>query len=275
MKYCRMQQLIVAAVVLVILPLCLPAQQDSTRRVIAYFTGKNDLAHISFVAEAHPWLTKECAAAGLQYDTSSNWAAMTPALLSRYRLVILLDTRPDLPQARQALEQYMKKGGGLLAFHFSAFALTPSAYPDNWSWYHHELLGAGSYKGNTWRPTSAILQVMDSTHPVTKGLPSLFRSAPNEWYSWQEDLRKNPDIQLLLSIDSSSFPLGTGPKQHEVWHQGFYPVVWAHRRYKMVYINMGHNDMDYEGGTNRTLSHSFGVAAQDQLIRQALRWLAL
>jgi hypothetical protein len=43
----------------------------------------------------------------------------------------------------------------------------------------------------------------------------------------------------------------------------------------MIYINMGHNDMDYEGGTNRTLSHSFGITAQDQLIRQSLRWLVL
>ncbi|MFT3674714.1 MAG: ThuA domain-containing protein [Chitinophagaceae bacterium] len=275
MKYWKIQQLIATAFIFVLLPLCLPAQQDSSRRVIAFFTGKNDLAHISFIAEAHPWLTRECAAAGLQYDTSSNWMAMTPDLLRRYRLVILLDTRPDLPQARQALEQYMKNGGALLAFHFSAFALTPSAYPDNWSWYHHELLGAGAYKGNTWRPTPAMLRVIDSTHPVTRGLPPLFRSAPNEWYSWQKDLLKQPDIRILLAVDSSSFPLGTGPKPHEIWHQGFYPVVWTHRRYKMIYINMGHNDMDYEGGTNRTLSHTFGVEAQDQLIRQALRWLAL
>jgi len=275
MKHRKTQRWITVAFLSFLFPLSLLAQQDSTHRVIAFFTGKNDLAHISFITEAHPWLARECAAAGLQYDTSSNWAAMTPALLSRYRLVILLDTRPDLPQARQALEQYMKNGGGLLAFHFSAFALTPSAYPDDWAWYHHELLGAGSYKGNTWRPTSAMLRVLDSTHPVTKGLPALFRSAPNEWYSWQEDLLKQPDIRILLAIDSSSFPLGTGPKQHEIWHQGFYPVVWTHRRYRMIYINMGHNDMDYEGGTNRTLSHTFGVEAQDQLIRQALRWLAL
>ena len=37
-------------------------------------------------------------------------------------------------------------------------------------------------------------------------------SSPNEWYRWSNDLRKNPDIKILLSIDSSSFPLGTGPK---------------------------------------------------------------
>lgn len=42
-----------------------------------------------------------------------------------------------------------------------------------------------------------------------------------------EDLRQNPDIDILLSIDSTSFPLGTGPKPHEIWHSGYYPVVWT------------------------------------------------
>ena len=71
------------------------------------------------------------------------------------------------------------------------------------------------------------------------------------------DLRKNPDIRVLLSIDPSSFPLGTGPKPHEIWHSGDYPVVWTNTRYRMVYMNMGHNDMDYDGGTNRQLSSTF------------------
>src|SRR5258705_6927004 len=38
-------------------------------------------------------------------------------------------------------------------------ALTPSAYPANWDWYHNTFLGAGSYVSNTWRPTSAVLRV--------------------------------------------------------------------------------------------------------------------
>lgn len=264
---------VVACSLLLFTTIWLRAQADSSGRVIAFFTGTKDAAHISFIQDAHPWLRRECAAMGLSYDTCSNWNKMTPELLSGYRLVILLDTRADLPAARTALEQYMKKGGALLAFHFAGFALTPSAYPDNWPWYHHELLGSGAYRGNTWRPTAAWLRVEDSTHPVTRGLPHLLLSSPNEWYSWQNDLSKNPDIQILLAIDSSSFPLGTGPKPHEIWHTGYYPVVWTNRRYKMVYVNMGHNDMDYEGGTNKPLSHTFGNALQDQLIRQAISWL--
>jgi hypothetical protein len=77
----------------------------------------------------------------------------------------------------------------------------------------------------------------------------------------------------LLSIDSSSFPLGTGPKPHEIWRSGYYPVVWTNTKYKMIYFNMGHNDMDYEHGTNRQLSSSFSEVDQNKLIIDALLWL--
>jgi hypothetical protein len=91
-------------------------------------------------------------------------------------------------------------------------------------------------------------------HPVTRGLPRTFRSSPNEWYRWSRDLRANRDIEVLLSIDPASFPLGTGPKPHEIWHSGDYPVAWSNRRYRMVYLNMGHNDIDYEHAGHRELS---------------------
>ena len=102
------------------------------------------------------------------------------------------------------------------------------------------------------------------------------RSAPNEWYRWEGDLRHNPDIDVLLSIDPSSFPVGTGPKPSEIWHEGDYPVVWTNRRYRMLYLNMGHNDMDYEhrysAGT-QTLSYTLTNAVQDRLIVDGLLWL--
>ena len=106
-----------------------------------------------------------------------------------------------------------------------------------------------------------------------KHLPSKFRSSPNEWYRWKNDLQKNPDIEILMSIDPSSFPLGTGPKPYEIWHEGYYPVVWTNRKFKMIYFNMGHNDMDYEHGTNKELSFTFGNVIQDKLIINALLWL--
>ncbi len=38
-------------------------------------------------------------------------------------------------------------------------------------------------------------------------------------------------------------------------------------------MNMGHNDMDYEGKTNRTLSYTFGSEIESKLILESLLWL--
>ncbi len=249
------------------------AQQDSGFRVVAFFTAKNDLAHISFVHEANDWFPRQARQYHFRYDSTSNWSNLNDSFLRNVDVVLFLDTRPEDPAQRAAFERYIHRGGAFAGFHFSAFALAKSMYPDNWAWYQDTLLGCGGYRGNTWRPTSAVLRVEDRHHPATQHLPTLFHSAPNEWYSWEKDLRQNPNISILLSIDSSSFPLGTGPKPYEIWHSGYYPVAWTNRNYRMVYINMGHNDMDYEHGTNATLSSTFQSPEQSRFILDALFWL--
>lgn len=249
------------------------AQSNATFKVITFFTGKSDQAHISFAEEANKWFPAMAAKYNFSYDTTTNWNNMNDEFLKQYQVVIFLDTRPDAPAQRAAFEKYMEHGGGWMGFHFAGFALTPSDFPQDWDWYHIHFLGAGSYISNTWRPTSAILRVEDRTHPATKNLPQTFKSSACEWYRWENDLRKNLDIKILLSIDSTSFPLGTGPKLDEIWHSGYYPVVWTNKKYKMVYFNMGHNDIDYENHTNKTLSYTFKNKIQDKLIFDCLLWL--
>nr|MBC7611960.1 ThuA domain-containing protein [Pseudopedobacter sp.] len=251
------------------------AQSSKTKfKVLSFYTAQNDLAHISFVHEANKWFSEMAEKYNFTYDSTQNWNDLNLKKLLDYQVVVFLDTRPESVNQREAFEQYMKSGGAWMGFHFSAFALTPSSYPQNWNWYHDEFLGSGQYLSNTWKPTSAILKVEDSLSPFTKGLPKTFKSSPNEWYRWEHDLRKNPDIKILVAIDSTSFPLGTGPKAHEIWHKGYYPVVWTNTKYKMVYFNMGHNDMDY-GGTNGTLSYTFANKVQNRLVMNVLLGLGL
>jgi hypothetical protein len=246
-----------------ILLICLPFAADAQTpkfRVIAFYTAKNDLAHISFVHEANRWFPQAAAHYGFSYDSTHDWKNMNPAFISQYQVVLFLDSRPDDSAQRAAFEKYMKAGGGWIGFHFAAFALTPSDYPQNWDWYHDEFIGAGQYKSNTWHPTSAILRVEDSSHPITRGLPRLFKSAPNEWYRWEKD--------------SSSFPLGNGPKPSEIWHSGYYPVAWTNIHYRMVYFNIGHNDIDYDHHTNKELSFQFDNLYMRKLVLNALFWAA-
>jgi hypothetical protein len=242
-------------------------------KVIAFYTERDDLAHISFVHEANKWFAKMAVQNNFVYDSTNDWTKLNTDFLAQYKVVLFLDTRPDIPEQRVAFKKYMDSGGGWMGFHFAGFALTPSEFPQNWDWYHNEFIGAGQFVSNTWRPTSAVLRVEDSRHPAMKGLPTTFKSSPNEWYRWEKDIRTNPDIRILLSIDSTSFPLGTGPKQDEIWHSGYYPVAWTNTKYRMIYTNMGHNDIDYENKTNKELSFQFDNETQNKFILDALLWL--
>jgi hypothetical protein len=242
-------------------------------RILSFYTAKNDLAHISFVHEANKWFSEAAARYNFSYDSTDDWNNLNENFLSNYQVVLFLDTRPDSTPQREAFRKYMENGGAWMGFHFAGFALTPSAYPQNWDWYHNDFIGAGQYKSNTWRPTSATLRVENIKHPSVQGLPSTFKTAPSEWYRWEKDLKSNPDISILLSVDPKSFPLGTGPKPHEIWHTGYYPIAWTNKKYKMIYTNMGHNDMDYEGKTNAQLSSTFSSPDENTFIINSLLWL--
>ncbi|MEP7321218.1 MAG: ThuA domain-containing protein, partial [Saprospiraceae bacterium] len=242
-------------------------------KVIAFYTAQNDLAHISFVHQANVWFPEMGKKHHFTYDSTNNWDNLNAEFLKQYQVVLFLDTRPETPSQREAFQTYMEHGGGWIGFHFAAFALNNSKFPQNWDWYHSTFLGVGQYKSNTWRPVPAILKVEDKKSPFTKHLPPTFKSAANEWYRWENDIRLNPDIKILLSIDSTSFPLGTGPKPHEIWHNGYYPIAWTNKKYNMLYVNMGHNDIDYENHTNKELSNQFSSEEQNKFLLNSLLWL--
>jgi len=110
-------------------------------RVIAFYTGREDPAHISFLHEAERWFPETAAKYHFGFDTTSDWRNLNAAFLADYQVVVFLDTRPEEPAQRAAFQAYMEHGGAWMGFHFAGFALTPSAYPANWDWYHNRFLG--------------------------------------------------------------------------------------------------------------------------------------
>src|SRR6266850_7494753 len=100
-------------------------------KIIAFYTGKSDRAHISFVAEANRWFSQMAAQHHFTYEATANWNELNAETLARHQVVLFLDTRPESPAQRAAFEQYMEHGGAWMGFHFAAFALTPSAVPQN------------------------------------------------------------------------------------------------------------------------------------------------
>jgi hypothetical protein len=242
-----------------------PAQAAPQFKVIAFYNGTWDAAHINFVKEANEWFPQAAAQNNFSYTSTNDWNQLNASNLAQYKVVIFLDDAPKTAAQRTAFQQYMQNGGGWLGFHVSAF----NTDPNSWSWYYNTFLGTGAFRNNTWGPTTAVLRTENRTHPSTQRLPATFTSSVSEWYSWNNDLRNNPNISILASVDPSSFPLGTDPNQ--TWYSGYYPIIWTNKSYKMLYTNFGHNAMDY--ANNRPLSSTFASETQNRWLIDGLLWL--
>ena len=130
------------------LPAWLHAQyKRASFNVIAFYSSKNDAAHISFVREANKWFSKAAKEQNFSYDSTNDWSKMNASFLSRYQVVIFLDSRPEDSLQRDSFEKYINSGGAWMGFHFAAFALNGSAYPQNWDWYHEHFLGSPFFDG--------------------------------------------------------------------------------------------------------------------------------
>src|SRR5258708_7203572 len=108
--------------------------------VVGFYTARDDRAHISFVHEANKWFSRMAMENHFRYDSTNDWSNLSDKFLSKFQVIIFLDTRPDVLKQREAFERFMKAGGAWMGFHFSAFALTSSDFPQNWDWYHNEFI---------------------------------------------------------------------------------------------------------------------------------------
>ena len=242
------------------------SKRSGSFKVIAFYNGTYDAAHVDFDHEANDWFPQAGARNGFTYIATTDWNRLTSPDLADYQVVMFLDDYPHNAAQQSAFQKYVSDGGGFIGFHSSAF----NSDSNDWPWYHNTFLGTGEFRSNSWGPTSEKLKIEDPGHAVTAKLPGTFTSSVSEWYSWQKDLRQNPDIDILASMDPSTFPVGTDPSQ--TWRSGYYPIVWANRNYRMVYNNFGHNAMNYSANT-RT-SSSFASYQQNQLLLQEIRWAA-
>ena len=79
-------------------------------RVVAFYTGKEDAAHISFLREAEHWFPAMAAKHHFSYDATSDWRKLNADYLAAYQVVVFLDTRPEDPAQRAAFQAYMEHG---------------------------------------------------------------------------------------------------------------------------------------------------------------------
>lgn len=158
-----------------------------------------------------------------EVDTTENAEFFTEDVLKQYAAVIFLNTTGDvLNHEQQAdFERYIQAGGGFVGIH----SATDTEY--DWAWYNKL---AGAYFENHPDIQTAQLKVTDKTHPSTEMLPDPWEKN-DEWYNFKDI---NPDINVLIEIDETSYNGGTNGDHH--------PMAWYHEfdGGRVFYTGMGH-----------------------------------
>ena len=227
------------------------ARAPRFRALLHYEPGAEE-AHVQFDKQAIEFFHKLTYGEGWLMDVTTSLADYPYERLKDYSIIISLNATPGGKAQRDAFEQYMKNGGGWIGFHASAY----NDRNTHWPWLN-EFLGCGPFYCNNWPPQPALVECDTQDHPVTCSLPSSFVAPASEFYQWQPSPRKNPDVEVLLSISQKMYPFGL----KDVVNFGDFPIVWTNKKYRMIYLNMGHGD---EG---------FIDATQNLLFVNAFRWV--
>ncbi|MBT8264173.1 MAG: ThuA domain-containing protein [Muriicola sp.] len=162
----------------------------------------------------------------LQTEDATNF---NPGFLNDFEMVIFLSTTLDVLDSiqEQAFKTFINNGGNFMGIH----AATDTEY--DWPWYG-KLVGA--YFKSHPEQQEAIINVMTTEHAATKHLDTTWTHF-DEWYNYKE---LNPNIQVLLQLDESSYTGGE--------NGNFHPIAWYHEfdGGRSFYTGLGHTEEAYD-----------------------------
>ena len=233
-----------------------PADYAGSRvrfRALFIYDPSAEPAHVEFDRQALDFFHKLSFGEGFTYDVRTACPASLDTL-RQYAVVVMLNALPHSREARQAFEDYMEQGGGWMGFHATAY----NDRNTRWPWLGR-FLGCGTFLCNNWPPQPALVDVETTAHPVTRTLPRQWVVPASEFYQFSPSPRASEDVEVLVSISPKMYPFGI----KDIVTYGDFPIVWTNRRYRMVYLNMGH------GG------EAFIDATQNLLFTNAFRWVAM
>ena len=208
---------------------------------------------------------------GFLVDTTENANYFKEATLKQYAAVIFLNTTGDvLDYPQQAnFERYIQAGGGFVGVH----AATDTEY--DWKWYN-DLVGA--YFKSHPKIQAATLNCLNQVHPSTSFLDKTWIKK-DEWYNFKS---MNPNVNVLLTIDETSYEGGTNGESH--------PMAWYHEYDggRAFYTGLGHTKETYQeslflqhllGGIqyvignqklNYQLAHTIPVPEENRFVKEVL-----
>lgn len=197
---------------------------------VAVFTRTVGYRHAS-IPTAIKTITQLGAENGFEVVATEDPAFFTSARLRDFTAIVFANTVGNVlvPQAREAIEEFVTFGGGWAGVH--AAADTEYDWP-----FYTELLSGGRFLCHPLVNQPGCLVRESSTHLSTAHLPARWLVPYEEFYSFKANVRGT--AQVLLSIDEKTYlqdpntsllPSPTPPYSFQKWvsgKMGDHPMCW-------------------------------------------------
>jgi type 1 glutamine amidotransferase len=217
---------------------------------VLIFSGTTGYRHDSIPAGIKA-VSELAAKRGLRVVASEDPSVFSAGSLKRFGAIVLLSctTDPKKPDSewlvgdrRDALQQFVRNGGGIVAIHAAA----DSHY--NWPWYGR-LIG-GHFERHPQGTPRGTVTVVAPADPIVRGLPRT-ASRVDEWYYFDD---YDPVSKVLITLD----PQSIGEKDINP-----NPIAWTRE------INSGRIFYTAMGHTKESYSEPFFL----RLVGQGLDWV--
>jgi len=165
---------------------------------------------------------------GFSVDVSEDATIFNQQKLAKYEVILFLHTTGEILDEAQQLEfeRYIQAGGNFVGVHAAA----DTEY--EWDFYG-KLVGA--YFESHPAIQKATIDVVNTNHKATSMLPAKWERA-DEWYNYKNI---NPDIEVLMKLDESSYEGGKNGEEH--------PIAWCQSigNSRAFYTGLGHTEESF------------------------------
>lgn len=187
-------------------------------------------------------------------ESTEDASIFTPEKLRQFRVIVFQHVSGEFLNISEldALKTFVRAGGGIVGIHTATTGMPScdTGCVDREGWYER-LIGA-VFNGHP-KPQNGIIKIELPLHPIlTRGLqakadglqtfqqPAMTRQWFDEWYNFKSSPKHNPDLDILLTVDESSYEGGTLDSNH--------PLIWCQEFEggRVFQTALGHFDAAYE-----------------------------
>lgn len=170
---------------------------------VLLFTRAVGYVHASIPAGIRMF-QEEAAEQDIELVQTDDPAVFNDAELAGFEAVVMLQNSGmvwDTGDQRQAMQDYVTGGGGVVAIHNTLDAGIEGEFP----WWDETVNGGAHMPAHAAGIQNGTVHVEDPDHPSTQDLPASW-TRPEEWYNFDPNPR--PNVHVLATVDESTYDPG-------------------------------------------------------------------